>query len=94
MLKNLIDALRKKTLSLSDLPATLRVPGHGGQPDIDGLGLASASVDDLAFAIQGLEIKSSEIVCQLHSLRRLHDLVRSRGALGTDKISDIFGGEV
>ena len=73
MFKNLIESLRKKTLSLSDLPETIRVPGHAGQTDIDRLPLDQASVDDLAFAIQGLEARSSEISCQLHSLR-LHRL--------------------
>jgi hypothetical protein len=28
MFKNLIESLRKKTLSLSDLPETIRVPGR------------------------------------------------------------------
>ena len=37
MFKNLIESLRKKTLSLSDLPETIRVPGHAGQTDIDRL---------------------------------------------------------
>ena len=43
MFKNLIESLRKKTLSLSDLPETIRVPGHAGQTEIDlwvGLGTA------------------------------------------------------
>ena len=70
------------------------MPGHAGQTEIDRLPLDQASVDDLAFAIQGLEARSSEISCQLHSLRRLHDLARARGALGTDKVTEIFGGEV
>ena len=39
MLKTLIEALRKKFISLSDLPETIRVPGHGGRPTIDGLRL-------------------------------------------------------
>ena len=77
MFKNLIESLRKKTLSLSDLPETIRVPGHAGQTEIDRLPLDQASVDDLAFAIQGLEARSSEISCQLHSLHRLHDLARA-----------------
>ena len=31
---------------------------------------------------------------QISSLRRLHDLARRRGAVGTDKVADIFEGEV
>ena len=32
MFKSIIESLRKKSISLSDLPETIRVPGHGGQP--------------------------------------------------------------
>ena len=94
MFKTIIEALRKKSLSLSELPETVRVPGHGGNPSIDGLHLDDASVDDLAFAIQGLESELSHVCGQLNALRKLHDLARNRGAIGTDKVSMIFGGEV
>ena len=93
MLNSFIDLLRKKSVWLSELPATIRVPGHGGKPTIDGLHIEEASVDDIAFAIQGLESEASIISGQLHALKRLHDLARNRGALGTDTVSAIFGGE-
>lgn len=93
MLNSFIDFLRKKSVFLSELPATVRVPGHGGKPTIDGLQIEDASVDDIAFAIQGLESEVSQIGGQLHALRKLHDLARNRGAIGTDKIGVIFGGE-
>ncbi len=94
MLKIFIESLRKKSVFLSELPATVRVPGHGGKPSIDGLQVEDASVDDLAFAIQGLESELSHIGGQLHALRKLYDLARNRGAIGTDKVGEIFGGEV
>ena len=94
MLKTFIESLRKKSISLSDLPDTIRVPGHGGRPTIDGLRLEDASVDDLAFSIQGLESELSHIGGQLHALRKLHDLARNRGAIGSDKVGVIFGGEL
>ena len=94
MLKTFIESLRKKSISLSDLPDTIRVPGHGGRPTIDGLRLEDASVDDLAFAIRGISDQTSQLLQQESSLRRLHDLARSRGAVGTDTIKEIFGGEV
>lgn len=93
MFKSIIESLRKKSLSLSDLPETIRVPGHGGQPDIDGLRLEDASVDDLAFAIRGIADKTSILISQESALRRLHDLARARGAVGTDTVARIFGGE-
>jgi hypothetical protein len=88
-----IESLRKKSVFLTELPATVRVPGHGGNPTIDGLQVGDASVDDLAFAIQGLESELSPISGQLHALRKLYDLARHRGAIGTDKVGEIFGGE-
>lgn len=93
MLKIFIESLRKKSVFLSELPATIRVPGHGGNPTIDGLQIEDASVDNIAFAIQGLELEASQIGGQLHALRKLHDLARNRGAIGTDKVGVIFGGE-
>ena len=94
MFKNIIELLRKKSLSLSDLPETIRVPGHGGNPTIEGLKLEDASVDDLAFAIRGISEQAGVLLLQESSLRRLHDLARSRGAVGTDTVSKIFGGEI
>lgn len=94
MFKSIIESLRKKSLSLSDLPETIRVPGHGGKPDIDGLKLEDASVDDLAFAIRGIAEKTSILLSQESALRRLHDLARARGAVGTDTVASIFGTEV
>lgn len=94
MSKSTIESLRKQSVFLSDLPATVRVPGHGGQPTIDGLQIEDASVDDLAFAIRGLDAELSRLYGQHSALRKLHDLARSRGAIGTDKVGEIFGVEV
>lgn len=71
---------------------TVRVPSHGGMSSIDGLPLADASVDDLAFAIQGMESELAHLCGQLTALRRLHHLAGVRGACGTDKVRAILGG--
>ena len=92
MFKSLFNSMRKKSLALSDLPGTVRVPSHGGMSPIDGLPLADASVDDLAFAIQGLESELAHLCRQLTALRRLHHLAGVRGACGTDKVRAILGG--
>ena len=94
MLKSLIETLRKKSISLTDLPEAISVPGHAGRPDIDGMKLVDASVDDLAFAIRGISDQTSLLFSQESALRRIYDLARNRGAIGTDKVSEIFGGEV
>ncbi len=88
-----VESLRKKAMSLSDVPATLRVPGCGDNPGNRSLVIEDASIDDLAFAIQGLESEISLICRQLNALQKLHDLARARGAIGTDRIGVIFGGE-
>ena len=61
MFKNLIESLRKKTLSLSDLPETIRVPGHAGQTEIDRLPLDQVLMTD--FTLHSLGVI-------LHRLRR------------------------
>ena len=94
MLKTFIEALRNKSISLYALPETIRVPRHGRGRSSDGLRLEEASVDDLAFAIRGISDQTSLLLSQESALRRLHDLARNRGAIGTDKVGEIFGGEV
>ena len=89
----LLESLRKKSMLFADLPETVRVPGHGGHPAVDALPLEEASVDDLAFAIQGLENEISEVIHQASALKRLHDQARIRGAVGTDTVGMIFGQE-
>ena len=94
MLNPLLESLRKKSILFAALPETVRIPGHGGKPSIDGLHLAAASVDDLAFAIQGLDQEITGVIRQLSALKCLHDQARIRGALGTDTVGMIFGQEV
>ncbi len=94
MINLFIEALRTKALSLANLPTTIRVPGHGGKPTLEDLRTDDATVDDLAFALQGLEQQFSKLLDQSTALRRLHDMARARGAIGTDTVIEIFGGEI
>ena len=94
MFKNLLPSLRKKSFVMEDLPETISVPSYGNKPEVPALNIEIATVDDIAFAIRELDQKSTAIYTQISSLRRLHDLARRRGAVGTDKVADIFEGEV
>lgn len=91
----LLDVLRKRPeLFLRDLPDTIRIPAlDGSRPDEVIRPLEEATVDDLAFAIQGLEVESHILHHRLNSLRELYDLARKSGARGVTTIQEMFGGE-
>ncbi|MBK8084273.1 MAG: hypothetical protein IPK28_10935 [Devosia sp.] len=93
MLNQLHESLRQKSMLLADLPDSVRVPGHGGHPAIDALPLEEASVEDLDFALQDLDHKITAARQQALALKRLRDQARIRGAVDTDTVGAIFGGE-
>lgn len=83
-----IESLRQRHFALDTLPRTIRVPAIEGRRSETVRGLENASVDDVAFAILGLEAEYSVIADQLFSLRRLYTLARHEGALGFERIVD------
>lgn len=94
----LIEILREKSdMYLRDLPETIRIPAlDGSRADEVVRPLEGATVDDLAFAIQGLEAESRVHRRRLQCLRDLYDLARKRGALGVTTVAAAFadlGGE-
>ena len=50
--------------------------------------MASATVDDIAFATQALDDEISALLGRAASLKRLHDRARRGGALGADLAMD------
>lgn len=88
----LIDRLRKMSeLYLRDLPECIRIPAlNGSRTDEVIRPLIDATIDDLAFAIQGMEAESREIHRRLLGARELYDLARRRGAVGVTTIADAF----
>jgi hypothetical protein len=52
--------------------------------------LEESTIDDLAFAIIGLEAQVTEMRRPLVGLRELYDQARKRGALGTSTVADVF----
>ncbi len=75
-----------------DFPDPIRIPAlEGVRPDEVSRPLEEATVDDLAFAILGLEAQARKVNRSLGGLRELYDMARKRGALGKTTITEIFG---
>jgi len=90
--KAAIEKLRQRSeWGMRDLPEIIRVPaleGHGTQEAV--VPLEESTIDDLAFAIIGLEAQVTEMRRPLIGLRELYDQARKRGALGTSTVADVF----
>ncbi len=90
--KAAIEKLRKRSeWGMRDLPEIIRVPaleGHRTQEAV--VPLEESTIDDLAFAIIGLEAQVTEMRRPLIGLRELYDQARKRGALGTSTVADVF----
>lgn len=93
MVKQVLEALRQQSILFADLPETVRVPGHGDHPAIDALPLEEASIDDLDLALQALDHKITVARQQALVFQRLRDQARIRGAVDSDTLGAIFGGE-
>ena len=90
--KAAIEKLRQRSeWGMRDLPEIIRVPaleGHRTQETV--VPLEESTIDDLAFAIIGLEAQVTEMRRPLVGLRELYDQARKRGALGTSTVADVF----
>lgn len=92
----LIDQLLKQPeMYLRDLPESIpvriRIPAlDGNRADEVLRPLGDATLDDLAFAIQGLEAEMRLHHRRLQGLRELYDLARKRGALGATTVAVAF----
>ena len=90
--KAAIEKLRQRSeWGMRDLPEIIRVPaleGHRTQEAV--VPLEESTIDDLAFAIIGLESQVTEMRRPLVGLRELYDQARKRGALGTSTVADVF----
>lgn len=88
----LLELLRKQPeMYLRDLPETIRIPAlDGNRPDEVVRRLEDATLDDVAFAIQGLESETRVIHRRLSGLRDLYEMARKRGALGMTTVADAF----
>ena len=88
----LMAKLRKHLSFRSEhLPDTVRIPAMGpSRPDEVIRSLPDATIDDLAFAIQGTEDECGEIIRRSGALKELYEAARKRGALGTTTVAEAF----
>jgi hypothetical protein len=79
-----LEALRKSSFSLESLPDVISIPPVSDADEPESKPLILATVDDIAFAQQGLNKALSRIVKEMESLRQVHDMARGLGAKGAD----------
>ena len=73
------------------LPDSVRIPANGTtRPDEVIRTLTNATIDDIAFAIQGTEAECSAIIRRSGALKELYEAARKRGANGTTTVADAF----
>lgn len=90
-----VEVLRQRPeWGMRDLPSNIRVPALPGrrEEDVD-IALEAATVDDLAFAILGIEAQLAEIRRPLSGLRELYDQARKRGGVGANTVAEVFFNE-
>ncbi len=84
-----IAALRKRHYALEALPDTIVVPALGARrPEAVVKRIEDATLDDIAFALRGIEAEFNAVGDRLHALRKLYLLARDVGALGCDRPID------
>ena len=67
--------------------------GAGRREEAVDIALEAATVDDLAFAILGIEAQLAEIRRPLSGLRELYDQARKRGGVGANTVAEVFFNE-
>lgn len=81
--------IRKRHFTLDGLPDTIVVPAFEAprrEPIV--VPLEDATLDDIAFAMRGVEAEFNAIGDRLHALRKLYGLARQAGALGAERAVD------
>ena len=74
-----------------ELPDTIRVPALEGhrQQEVT-VPLEDATLDDMAFAIVGIEAQVAQARRGLSGLRELYEQARKRGAIGSNTVAEVF----
>ncbi len=82
-------SLRQRHYALQALPDTITVPSLGARRPVAVVRtIDQATVDDLAFALDGVEAEFNAVGDRLSALRKLYRLARQAGALGADQALD------
>ena len=81
-----VTALRKRHIWLEALPDTIAIPAlEARQRPAIVKPIEDATLDDIAFAMLGVEAEFNAVGDRLHALRKLYNLARQAGALGSDR---------
>ena len=80
--------VRKQHATLQALPDTIHIPAIGRRDEIAAKPVVDATLDDLAFAVRGVEVEFNELGDRLYAIRKLYSLARQSGALGADRALD------
>ena len=88
MFKSKLTKLLKDEYLTRDLPKEITVPALGAIPETSIKNLEDATLDDLAFAAQALDLEVDAINSRLYAIRRLYREARAKGALGAENIVD------
>jgi hypothetical protein len=86
-----VTALRKRHIWLEALPDTVSIPAlEAQQRPATVKAIEDATLDDIAFAMLGMEAEFNAVGDRLHALRKLYNLARQAGALGADRAVDVI----
>jgi len=88
MFKSKLTKLLKDEYLTRDLPKEITVPALGAIPETSIKNLEDATLDDLAFAAQALDLEVGAIYKRLSAIRELYTEARAKGALGAENIVD------
>ncbi len=81
-----VTALRKRHIWLEALPDTVSIPALEARQRLAAdKPIEDATLDDIAFAMLGMEAEFNAVGDRLHALRKLYNLARQAGALGSDR---------
>ena len=81
--------LRQRHFALQHLPDTITVPSLGARRPVAIVrAIDQATVDDIAFALDGVKAEFNAVGDRLSALRKLYRLARQAGALGADSALD------
>ena len=85
-----VTALRKRHIWLEALPDTISVQAlEARQRPATVKAIEVAPLDDIAFAMLGVEAEFNAIGDRLHALRKFYTLARKAGGLGVDIAIDV-----
>ena len=85
-----LSELRKRHYALEALPDTIAIPVLGEvRREQVVKPIEDATLDDIAFALLGVECEFSAVGDRLHALRKLYGLARQAGARGSERALDV-----